>query len=743
MATAGMNYFTAITEVLVDVQTELIFFCLAFATHLLFFSKMRVPTLKGKKVVDDSPCSSPASPAPWRTLKKASAQNGRLASLKAALKDGDAKSAMKHFEGLHAEMSAASASSAPQFLMEQLVKVSAQNSILPELLQFFCKLGLLSSTLDIILAESAEKGDASTLKEAHEVGKIQGVKLTAKAYQALIKGASACGTRKEADDYIAEAQREGKADLATYNVYLMALLKWGRGRLCKVRQTMEDMVQEGVKPNTSTFNKLLDEAATSQIADAWKIMDEMKAFGVKPDQTTCTILLKSRSSNSRAANLDRIMPMLNEVAGEINEELFSTVVDACVRMGRADLMKPLLVKQRTSQLVNIKQAHTYGSLIRACGYVEDVRGAWDAWNAMKRAHIVPISVTLGCMVEALVTNGDAEGGYELIQEMRGDEKTASLVNAIMYGSIVKGFSHSQYYSRVWDVYDEMMSQGLEFSMVTYNALIDTCSRSGDLERIPQLLKNIEAQGLKMGIVTYSTILKGYCRKNLLDNAFELFEELEASGEFQPDEIMYNTLLDGCARQGLYSRGMALFEKMKKSSVRPSNYTLSVLVKVANRGKKIEKAFELCEEVSKKHGFRLNIHVYNNLVQTCINHNDIPRALDVVEQMLQERIRLDSRTYCLLLRACVETRCAFEAASLLRAAMGLSEPHKQLAKYGASLIQPAGGLGSELVSETLWGIMDTCRKDKLAASLVVELGSIRGLKLDSKLRLRLTAKMSEM
>merc|ERR1719231_1720270 len=103
---------------------------------------------------------------------------------------------------------------------------------------------------------------------------------------------------------------------------------------------------------------------------------------------------------------------------------------------------------------------------------------------------------------------------------------------------------------------------------------------------------MKAQDLKMGIVTYSAILKGYCQKNLLDEALELFNDMLTSG-IEPDEIVFNTLLDGCARQGLYERGMKLFQRMKDSGVKPSNYTLSVLVKLANRGKKLDRAFQIC------------------------------------------------------------------------------------------------------------------------------------------------------
>merc|ERR1719393_671586 len=126
----------------------------------------------------------------------------------------------------------------------------------------------------------------------------------------------------------------------------------------------------------------------------------------------------------------------------------------------------------------------------------------------------------------------------------------------------------------------MVSKKFQFSMVTYNTIIDACSRSGELSRIPSLLKDIESQGLKMGLVTYSAILKGYCQKNMLDEAFELFDEMTNTTGLEPDEIMYNSLLDGCARQGLYDRGLKLYRKMEVSGVRPTNYTLSVLVKMA-------------------------------------------------------------------------------------------------------------------------------------------------------------------
>jgi pentatricopeptide repeat protein len=436
------------------------------------------------------------------------------------------------------------------------------------------------------------------------------------------------------------------------------------------------------------------------------------------------------------------MEMLKGLEGEMDEVLFNSVVDACVRVGRADLLVPFLkIQRRMSKSVSARSAHTYGSIMRAYGSIQDIQGAWDTWEEMKKQQITPISVTLGCMVEALVTNGDIEGGYELIQEMGKDEKTEHLVNAVMYGSIVKGFSHKKCFTRMWQVYDEMVTKKLQFSMVTFNTLIDACARSGDLSRIPSLLKDIESQGLKMGIVTYSAILKGYCQKNMLDEAFTVFHDMTKTAGLQPDEIMYNSLLDGCARQGLYDRGTKLYRNMEDSGVRPSNYTLSVLVKMANRGKRLEKAFELCDELSAKYSFRLNVHVFANLIQACIQHRDLARGMGVLERMLQEGVRPDVRTYSLLLKACIETRCTSDADGLLRSSMGLSSPHARLARFSKTAVQPQGGLPGDLVTEVLQGLADICGKEQLASALLAEISRVPGHRLDPKLRLRFAARMA--
>merc|ERR1719203_1187213 len=168
----------------------------------------------------------------------------------------------------------------------------------------------------------------------------------------------------------------------------------------------------------------------------------------------------------------------------MDEVLLSSACEACIRIGREDLLRQLLARQRSDRRVQVRGAHTFGSLVRAHGYIRDVRGAWDTWNSMLAQHVTPTSITIGCMVEALVLNGDTQAGYELLTALRLNPQTRGLINSVMYGSVLKGFSHLKRFDQVWAVYEEMLAEKVEFTIATFNSLIDACARNCESARIP-------------------------------------------------------------------------------------------------------------------------------------------------------------------------------------------------------------------------------------------------------------------
>lgn len=285
----------------------------------------------------------------------------------------------------------------------------------------------------------------------------------------------------------------------------------------------------------------------------------------------------------------------------------------------------------------------------------------------------------------------------------------------------------------------MLAAKVQFSIVTYNTLVDACARCQQMVNAPALLEEMAQQGIQPNVITYSTVIKGYCQEYRLDKAFELMEEMKRTSEYRPDEITYNTLLDGCARQGLYDRGLSVLQDMQDAGVKPSNFTLSVVVKLANRGHRLSQAFELCQQMTQKYGLRLNTHVYNNLMQACIAHSELKRAMEVFSQMIRDRAYPDLRTYTLLLRGCIAEGSAYDAAAYLAGALSLNNPAVERLEVSPGSCQIRGGLPAELVSEALEGIADKCGEQSLAVQLLKEIEA-KKIRVDPKMRLRLTAKV---
>ena len=70
--------------------------------------------------------------------------------------------------------------------------------------------------------------------------------------------------------------------------------------------------------------------------------------------------------------------------------------------------------------------------------------------------------------------------------------------------------------------------------------------------------------------------------------------------------------------------------MHKNHVRPSNFTLSILVKLLGRSRRLNQAFSMVEETCKRFDLQANIHVYTCLLYACFQNRQLPRLTDLAD-----------------------------------------------------------------------------------------------------------------
>merc|ERR1740129_1976444 len=107
-------------------------------------------------------------------------------------------------------------------------------------------------------------------------------------------------------------------------------------------------------------------AESQDAVGAFEVIDRMQSQGFAPNAVTCSILLKVLSANSRSADVMRAMAVVDKVEKQMDEVLFASVVEACVRTGRLDLLSERTRKYARSCVLKLT-APIYGSMIKAYG----------------------------------------------------------------------------------------------------------------------------------------------------------------------------------------------------------------------------------------------------------------------------------------------------------------------------------------------------------------------------------------
>jgi len=569
-----------------------------------------------------------------------------------------------------------------------------------------------------VIRACGREGNLNGAQAAFERLRDSGVEVTPRVHNTLLDACVQCRNTTRALELFAEMKASGTTDVVSFNIILKLFLR--DNKLAEAQRLMKEMTEHGFDANKVTYNEMLNAMVKSNnMPGAWELLQDMVTAHVRPSAVTCSILLKTLTRTSSHEDIDRTMALLDQMEEQMDEVLFASVIEACVRIGRLDALATQTRRFAAHGGLLSLSPQTYGSLFKAYGQARDVERLWDLWNQMEQRQVRPTSITLGCFVDALVNNRRAEDAWDLVSRFMKDPSRADLVNNIIYSTLLKGFAMTKQADRLFAVYSEMRACGTAVNTITYNTLFDACARCGCMDRAPELVADMRALGVAKDTITYSTLVKGHCFAGDLDSAFTVLKEMRSETQRQPDEIMYNSLLDGCAKEHRVEEALALYEEMKKEKVRPSNYTLCTLVKLLGRVRQLPQAFAFVEQF-KAAGLRPNIQVYTCLMSSCIESRQLERALQLHDQVLAAGLQPDEKMYNALVRGCLRGGNLSKASEVVRCAYLL--PGHRLVAPGC-----AYGVDMRVVEEVVMKLNQGGKVDvELARGLVADLKQYHGL-----------------
>lgn len=312
--------------------------------------------------------------------------------------------------------------------------------------------------------------------------------------------------------------------------------------------------------------------------------------------------------------------------------------------------------------------HCYGVMIKGTVSPSEVKFLWNHLRCF--CEVPPDNVCFGSALDNLVRLGQIEDGMCLFEQM----KTELEPNTIMYSTLIKGFARERNCERALELFDEMVERDVPMNTVTYNALVNACARAGAIQDALRIYNIMVAKGLEPDIVTYSTLLKAFCTRGDVERGYELFLGLKRLGT-APDGILYNTLLDGCVRARNYALCDAVWNSMQADEVAPSNFTLTIFIKMLGHMGNLNKVFEICSQFPSKYKFEINGHVYTCLMSALISNRCCTHLMQVFLAQLAQIHRLglpDAKSFETILSGLYKARLLSDGIKILRLALGLSD-----------------------------------------------------------------------
>jgi len=437
------------------------------------------------------------------------------------------------------------------------------------------------------------------------------------------------GEMDRAQELLQEMQKSFSLNLITYNTLMKG--HCAHGDLKKAWSVFSDMEKAGITPDSASFNCLISTAVTAgNISEVWATLAEMDRRGVRVDQYTVSIMMKASRKSSDPRDADRALAVLDRAGVDVcqDEVLFNTVLDACIhRRQRTRLAKAIDTYMESKGIR--PSVRTYGLLIKACSILKMPQRCWDLWREMvEHRNITPNDITLSCMLDALIEARHIEDALALFREW----KAKVSYNTVIYSTLIKGFASAGDADRAMAVYHDMKTEGVQMNLVAYTALIDAQARSGNVEQASALLARMEEDGCQPNTITYSNIVKGHCVNGDMGEALRVFQEMLDRG-LTADTVIFNTLLDGCVRHSHFELADRLLADMGKYKVDPSNFTVSIVVKMWGKRRDLDKAFEAVRS-SLRGPRKLHVDplVGACLVGACIHNRSLERAVEAFEEI---------------------------------------------------------------------------------------------------------------
>nr|XP_043612659.1 pentatricopeptide repeat-containing protein At3g23020 [Erigeron canadensis] len=378
------------------------------------------------------------------------------------------------------------------------------------------------------------------------------------------------GVVKKAVTLNGDAQTNVSLSSYTYNTLIDTYGK--AGRVNDASEIFEQMLREGIVPNTVTLNTMIHMFGNhGRLEEVASLMQKMDQHQCVPDTRTYNILISLHVKHDNIVMARGYFKKMQEASLEPDAVSYRTLLYAFSLRHMVSEAEEL-VNEMDKRDLEIDE-FTQSSLTRM--YIEAgmLKKSWSWFN---RFHIQG-KMSPECYSASIDAFGErghileAEKVFKCCQERRNP-------NVLEFNVMIKAYGINKKYDEACRLIDSMDDHGVFPDKCSYNSLIQTLASADLPQKATLYLRKMQESGLVSDCIPYCAVISSFVKLGHLEMAVGLFKEM-AGFNIEPDVVVYGVLINAYADAGNIEEALHYVNEMKDMGLAMNGVICNSLIKL--------------------------------------------------------------------------------------------------------------------------------------------------------------------
>ncbi|KAI3857566.1 hypothetical protein MKW98_028830 [Papaver atlanticum] len=278
--------------------------------------------------------------------------------------------------------------------------------------------------------------------------------------------------------------------------------------------------------------------------------------------------------------------------------------------------------------------YTYVSALNACSKLLDLRRGKQIHGRIVTGNCRGNVFVSSALMDMYAKCGQVEQAGWLFDRINDK-------NVVLWNSMISGYLKNGRPEKCLDLFLEMKVAGVKPDLVTVSSVLGANFQSGFIDEATRIFKEIKE---KDG-VCWTTMIVGYAQNNREEDAWMLFSEM-LSENVKPDKYTISSVVRVCARLASLVHGKVIHSKAIRNGIESDLLVSSALIDMYSKCGETLDARKVFQAMAVR-----NVVSWNAMIMGYAQNGQDQEALELYQNMLQEKLKPDNITLVGVLSAC--------------------------------------------------------------------------------------------